>query len=207
MNAHKKLRVRYWLRSLHRDAGYLAIGLTLVYAASGLAVNHIKDWDPSFRQFETTHELGAPLTLPKHAPAKEGEAAPETTDADRAVAQSVLAQLDVEEAPQDVYRASDTRLDIVLEHSTLHVDAAKGTVLEEGQKPRFLLRVANWLHLNRGKKAWTYIADAYAVFLLYLAVSGIYMLPGKGRFIGRRGILIGFGALVPVLYVALSGGP
>ena len=28
---------------------------------------------------------------------------------------------------------------------------------------RFFLRVANWLHYNRGKKAWTYVADVYAV--------------------------------------------
>ena len=32
------------------------------------------------------------------------------------------------------------------------------------------------LHLNRGKKAWTYVADTYAVILLYLAVSGLFMI-------------------------------
>jgi hypothetical protein len=55
------LRWRPRLRGLHRDFGYLVVGLTFVYAASGLAVNHIEDWDPNFTQFERTHELAAPL--------------------------------------------------------------------------------------------------------------------------------------------------
>ncbi len=39
----KPVRWRPTLRALHRDIGYLAVGLTFVYAASGLAVNHIED--------------------------------------------------------------------------------------------------------------------------------------------------------------------
>jgi hypothetical protein len=180
--------------------GYFAVGLTFVYAVSGLAVNHIADWDPSFRQIEKTHQLARPVVL---TAGEEGT----TAEADRAAARGVLEALGRAEEPQDVYRATDTQLEIVLEHSTLHVDATSGAVQEEGQEPRFLLRIANWLHLNRGKRAWTYIADAYAAFLLFLAASGLFMLPQRGRGVGRRGFLVGAGVLVPVLYVVLSGGP
>lgn len=198
--SRSRKRLRPALRGLHRDVGYFAVGLTFVYAVSGLAVNHIADWDPSFRQIEETHQLSRPLAL---SPGEAGT----TTETDRAAARAVLEELGRGEEPQDVYRATDTRLDIVLEHSTLHVDATSGAVQEEGQKPRALLRIANWLHLNRGKQAWTYIADAYAVFLLFLAGSGLFMLPQRGRGIGRRGLLVSAGVLVPVLYVVLSGGP
>ena len=34
---------------LHRDIGYLAVGLTIVYGVSGIAVNHVRDWNPSYR--------------------------------------------------------------------------------------------------------------------------------------------------------------
>jgi hypothetical protein len=61
--------------------------------------------------------------------------------------------------------------------------------------------------LNRGKKAWKYVADGYAVFLLFLAASGLFMIPGRKGIMGRGAILALLGALVPVLYVVLSGGP
>jgi hypothetical protein len=67
--------------------------------------------------------------------------------------------------------------------------------------------MANWLHYNRGKAAWTYIADAYAVLLLYLAISGLFMIKGKLGLRWRGLVLLGLGASVPILYVTLSGGP
>src|SRR5690606_41194055 len=50
-------RWRPWLRAIHRDVGYLAVGLTFVYALSGLAVNHIQDWDPNFTPIERQHNV------------------------------------------------------------------------------------------------------------------------------------------------------
>ena len=186
----RKLNVRPWLRALHRDIGYFAVGLTIVYATSGIAVNHLKDWDPNFRQLNRTHQLALPL------PAD-----------DDAAAKSALGSLGVHEAPREVYRASPTRLELVFDQRTFHVDTTNGVVHEEGQAARPLLRAANWLHLNRGKKAWTYVADFYAIFLLFLAISGLFMIPGKKGLLGRGAIVALAGAAVPILYVVLSGGP
>jgi hypothetical protein len=178
------------LRALHRDIGYFAVGLTVVYATSGLAVNHLKDWDPNFKQVNRTHHLALPLPSD-----------------DTAAAQSALRALGVSAQPREVYRASDTQLDLVFDQRTFHVDTTSGVVHEEGQAARPLLRLANWLHLNRGKKAWTYIADFYAIFLLFLAGSGLFMIPGRKGLLGRGAIVVLLGAAVPVAYVVLSGGP
>ena len=178
---------RRLLRALHRDLGYLAVGLTLIYAASGLAVNHIADWDPNFRNYSVVHELG-PL------------------DSERA-AELAIERLGIEEKPREVYRAAADRIDVVLDRHTLHVDPRTGRVIDEGQRPRLFLRLANWLHLNRGKKAWTYAADFYAAGLLVLAVSGMFMLPGRRGLAGRGAVFVSIGIVIPVLYVVLSGGP
>lgn len=190
--ARRRFQWRGLLRVVHRDAGNLAIGLTVVYAISGIAVNHIgdADWDPNFKSYQQTHELGGPL---------EGD--------DNAAADKVLARLNIQEKPTDIYRATPTELEINLQRRTLHVDTQTGKVLDEGQHPRLLLRLANWLHLNRGKKAWTYVADGYAVALLFLAFSGMFMLPGKKGLIGRGGIFVLLGIAIPVAYVTWSGGP
>ena len=186
----RSVNLRAWLRALHRDAGYLAVGLTVVYAVSGLAVNHIKDWDPNFTQVKRTHQLRGPF------PADE-----------RAAAAKALAQLGVKTPPEDVYRASDSEIEIVTGAVTFHLNPQSGVVNAEGQEPRFLLRTANWLHLNRGKKAWSYIADGYAVFLLFLACSGLFMIRGRKGLLGRGAVLATLGAALPILYVVLSGGP
>jgi len=179
------------LRALHRDAGYLGVGLTIVYAVSGIAVNHVKDWDPSFQELERTYRLHQP---------------PVGEDDDDAIAHSVLAELQIDEAPDEVYRVSDDQLDITFGERALHVTLSSGTVLEQSRQPRLFLRAANFLHLNRGKPAWSYIADGYAALLLFLAISGMWMLPGRRGFWGRGLVLVLIGAAVPIAYVALSGG-
>jgi len=188
--AKRRFQLRPWVRAIHRDAGYLGVGLTLVYALSGLAVNHIADWDPSFRQVAATHQLPAPLPVDAEASGKR-----------------VLAALGISESPREVYAPGDDAIDIVFDRRTLHVTPSTGKVIEEGQSPRFFLRAANWLHLNRGKRAWTLVADSYAVILLYLAISGLFMIPGRKGLVGRGVVLALLGAAIPVGYVLLSGGP
>ena len=177
-------RVRAGLRALHRDVGYVAVGLTIVYALSGLAVNHIADWDPNFTN---THEEYT-VALPPNA-------------TDDIIVCHVLSTLRIAEAPLGTYRASADRLEVTLSQSSLFI-APNGHVIRDGQTPRLLLRAANWLHLNRGKKAWTYVADTYAVGLLFLALSGMWMIPGRKGLFGRGAVLVAIGVLIPVLYVS-----
>ena len=80
--ARRRFQWRALLRAVHRDVGYAAVGLTFVYAVSGLAVNHIAAWDPNFVNTTTTHELGAAL------PADDADAK-----------MLVLAKLGIEETP------------------------------------------------------------------------------------------------------------
>jgi hypothetical protein len=181
---------RAYNRAIHRDAGHLAVGLTLVYALSGIAVNHIKDWEPNFESYQRELELGGPIA-----------------GSDEAAAATAMERLGVKDPVQEVYRAAPDDLQVIFDKRTLHVNTATGHVLDEGQRPRFFLRAANWLHLNRGTKAWTIVADIYAAGLILLALSGILMTPGRKGLLGRGGILILVGAAVPVIYVQISGGP
>jgi hypothetical protein len=182
-------RWRGWLRAFHRDLGYLAVGLTVIYAVSGLAINHIADWDPNFTTYERERTI-API--------------PADVPDDAAIAQA-RAALGVG-PPRSTYRAGD-ELHLEYDDRKLVVYGDSGQVTEQGREARFFLRVANWLHYNRGKQAWTYVADVYAFLLLYLACSGLFMIKGKKGFLYRGVILVGLGAAVPIAYVVWSGGP
>ena len=133
----KKAAWRPRLRAIHRDVGYVAVGLTFVYALSGIAVNHITDWtdgDPSFKTYSRTVDVGR----------LEGD--------DEAIVLALRKRFGITETPREVYRASPEQLEILFDKRSLHLDTAQGTVVDEGQEPRFILRVANWLHLNRGRR-------------------------------------------------------
>ena len=183
---HKRWRA--WLRAIHRDFGYVAVGFTVIYALSGLAINHIKDWDPSFTSSEITKTI-API----------GDDVP-----DDVAVQRVTSAVGMDK-PDDVFRAGDElRLGYA---SGAQVTVVGDQVTVQDRSPRFFFRIANWLHYNRGKKAWTYVADVYAVMLLYLAISGIFMIKGRLGLRWRGAVLVSFGIAVPAAYVALSGGP
>jgi hypothetical protein len=186
--ARRRWQWRALLRAVHRDVGYTAVGLTFVYAVSGLAVNHVAAWDPNFQSSTRTHELGGAIP-----------------DDDEAAKAQVLSRLGIEDAPREVYREGDS-LELLFEHRTLHVTTATGHVVDEQQKPRFFVRAANWLHLNRGKKAWTYFADSYAIGLLFLATSGLFMLAGKKGLFGRGLFFVTAGVAIPLVYLALVRG-
>jgi hypothetical protein len=174
---------------VHRDFGYLAIGFTVIYAVSGIAQNHIEDWgDVSFVSSQRTVAIAA-------IPAATPDAAAIQRVADAAALGT----------PATSLRAGD---EIRLEYKGVEkVTAIAGNVTIQTRERRAFIGVANWLHKARGKKAWKYIADAYALFLLYLAISGIFMIKGKLGFKWRGAALISAGVAVPILYVALAGGP
>ena len=71
-----RIRWRYWNRVLHRDIGYLCVGMTLIYALSGIALNHIDDWNPSYTVTRTAVQW------------------PDVPDEDRISRDAVLAFLD-----------------------------------------------------------------------------------------------------------------
>jgi hypothetical protein len=182
-------RWRAWLRALHRDTGYLAIGFTVIYALSGIAMNHIDDWDPNFHATETTRTI-API-------------ADELSDEE--AGRRVATAAGIPGVPSDVYRAGD---EVRLSYpSGVKVTAIGDTLTIQTRRDRLFFRVADWLHATRGKRAWRYIADAYAVLLLYLAVSGLFMIKGRLGLRWRGATLVAVGLAAPLGYIVLSGGP
>ena len=47
-------RIRKWLRIIHRDLGFLMAGICLIYAVSGILLNHMNGKDPAFKNVYAT---------------------------------------------------------------------------------------------------------------------------------------------------------
>jgi len=179
---------RRWNAVVHRDLGYLCAGLTIVYAVSGVAVNHRADWNPSYATRTDAVSLsGVDLSAP-------------TSDA---FIGAVLARVGLEGHVRGTFRPDPSTMQVFLEGATVTVDLARAEATVEMVRERALLRQANFLHLNEGKKLWTWMADAYAVALLLLAVTGLFVLRGKNGITGRGAWLTAAGVAIPVVFLLL----
>jgi len=179
-------------RNLHRDMGYLTAGLTIIYALSGLAVNHMEDWNPSYSITTSDIAIGA---------LESGE---RTGDARLDFLQTgIVERLELDPAlVKGRLDHGPKRFQVFLEEGgEVIVNPTDGVGrLKLVEKRAFLFQI-NALHLNSLKGVWTYVADIFACILLFLAASGIVMLPGKQGFLGRGKWLVGIGLMVPVLAV------
>jgi hypothetical protein len=180
-------RFRNICRFLHREVAYFAAGLAVIYGISGIAVNHIDSWNPSYR-------LGKEIF--RIQPVPPGDT-PEVTA-------GVLAQLALQEPVKNVWRSSPTSLRLILEHATIDVDLSTGEAVRSGMVERPLLMEMNYLHLNHSKGLWTWIADLFALALLLLVLTGIFLPKGRLGLFGRGGLWLVLGVALPVAYLVIQ---
>ena len=202
------MKWRRTLRTLHRDIGYFCVGLTVIYAVSGVAVNHRNDWDYNFAHSQETHALGAPAELIGLDAATVGETSPAqlAREHQKALVASILAALGRETPPRNIFWRGADRLSLFFakgERDVVDYHPSTGIAVHSARTPRVLIREVNYLHLNEGRGAWTWIADAFAVALLFLALSGALILRGRKGLIGRGGILLALGIVLPIVALLL----
>ena len=53
------MKIRRFIKITHRDVGYLCVGLIIIYAVSGIAVNHADDWNPNYIIENHSYQLKA----------------------------------------------------------------------------------------------------------------------------------------------------
>ena len=180
---------RKWCRTFHRELGFLAVGLTLVYAISGIAINHAHHWDANYSRTLEEFTIDSPGTGPT------AEIEP-----------LILERLAVTETIKNTWRASETEFQVFLEGGGYDVDLVTGQVVRHGFAKRPLLFDLNFMHLNSGKSPWTGIADVYAGMLIVMAMTGIFLVRGRKGLTGRGGVLMTLGFLLPIVYAVVSRG-
>lgn len=179
-------RFRKICRTLHREFGFLAVGLTLVYAVSGIAVNHAHHWDANYRRTVETSRIEPVGTGP--------------TEEIRGL---VLERLAPAQPVKNTWRADESTLQVFVEGGGYDVNLVTGEVVHRGFGRRPLLYDLNFMHLNTGKAPWTGIADAYAGLLIMLALTGIFLVKGRKGLAGRGGVMLAVGVLLPVIYAVV----
>jgi len=178
-----KYNWRRWFRAFHRDIGYAAVALILAYGLSGLAVNHIDDWNPNYTYSSENVNVG-PLTgtIPE-------------------MAATVVSKLKIDpKAVRGHYQETATELRVFLDdgqEAKVDITNGKGTLKTVSKRVVFF--EVNSLHLNNLKGVWTYVADVFAVAMIVLAITGMTMMKGDRGLMGRGKYFVLGGLAIPII--------
>jgi uncharacterized protein len=182
------MKIRRFIRLLHRDIGYVAFGLTIIYSISGIAVNHVNDWNPNYIITKDT------LSIPLHI---------DSSFSSEVLVDNFIESYSIKDSLKSYFRSSPSSIDIFFNNKTLSASFSKNIAVLENVKSRTIIRETNFLHLNNPKKLWTWVADIFALSLIILAGTGLFMIKGKNGIKGRGKWFTVLGVLIPIIFLGL----
>jgi len=181
--------LRKWSRILHRDIGFFFIGASFVYGLSGIALNHLNDWNPNYsveREFFTSS-----IDLSQN-------------DKTQKQVEKLVSQFDEVNNLRKFYYPNPETIKIFLKGgSSIVVNIKTGEGQAEFLKKRMLFYQVNFLHYNPNYW-WTWFSDIFAAALILFSITSLFMVRGKKGIVGRGGIYALAGIIIPVLFLVLS---
>jgi len=182
------MKIRKLNRDLHRDLGYIFFAMTVIYGLSGIALNHMDDWNPNY--IIRSKEISSDIT---------------TVDFKSLKRENVISLLN-EVAPGEKYKnhyfPEEGTLKIFIKDGSIQLDTQTGQGKLETSKRRPIFHQFNYLHYNP-RKWWTILSDIFAGSLILLAFTGLFVLKGKNGITGRGAWLTSVGILVPLFFLLL----
>ena len=86
--------------------------------------------------------------------------------------------------------------------SSLEINMNDGKAMYEKIRKRPVFSSLNRLHYNP-TRWWTWFSDIFAVCLLLITLTGLFMIKGPKGIIGRGGIEFLIGILIPLMFILL----
>lgn len=172
-------------RITHRDIGYLIAGLTLIYALSGIALNHKHDWNPNYLIDNQEFSTKIPINR-------------STINDD--VAKEILKDVPGNTEYKTYYFPSGNTLTIFVEGGSVRINTQNGSGVLERLSKRPLFYQVNFLHYNPGKW-WKYFSDIYCLCLILVTITGLFLVKGRNGITKRGAILTIIGILLPILFL------
>ena len=181
------MKIRKLLRTLHRDFGYFIVGMTLVYALSGIYLNHRHDFNPDYKIFIIDFNVELP-------------GIDEISDND---VRQALESVDEEIIYKKHYINNEGQIKVFIQNGEAVIDpeTGKGTMQYLQRRP-FIFSL-NKLHRATLGTLWKWVSDIMAVILIFVAVSGIFLLKGKRGFNRWGWWFMAAGIVVPLVFALL----
>ena len=172
-------------RITHRDIGYLIAGLTIIYAISGIALNHKHDWNPNY--IIENQKFTVDFKVSRENMNKE-------------VAEDIVKKIPGNPEYKAYYFPTGNILTIFIEGGSVRINTktSEGIIEKISKRPMFYQ--INFLHYNPGKW-WKYFSDIFCLALILVTVTGIFIVKGRNGITRRGAILTAIGIILPLLFL------
>lgn len=181
-------KIRRWSRVIHRDLSFFFSGMLIIYAVSGIAMNHVKTSNPNYTVERHEYSIKLPIVA-------------ESTITKEYVVEKYLNDIDQAKNYTKHYFPEPRTMKVFLKGgANIVVNLDTNTVLYEEVKPRHVMRAMARLHYNPGKW-WTLFSDIFAVSMVVIILTGLVMVKGKRGMWGIGGIEFLIGVAIPLLFI------
>jgi len=172
-------------RITHRDVGYLIAGLTIIYAVSGIALNHKNDWNPNYIIESSGFQTDINISR---------------ENLNKETAEELLKKVPGSHELKTYYFPAGNVLTLFIEGGTVRINTKTGQGTIEKISKRPLFYELNFLHYNPGRW-WKYFSDTFCLALITVTITGLFLIKGKNGITRRGAILTAAGIILPLLFL------
>ena len=174
--------IRKWARILHRDLGFFFFASSLIFGVSGIALNHLNDWDPNYvvksNFYETNYNFAQ-------------------RDSTSIYINLFLTEInEIDNYKTHAFLAGNRLKIYLIGGSSVLIDLLTNNADVELLKKRGFFYDLNYLHYNP-HVWWMWFSDFFAASLIFFALSSLVMVRGRKGFWGRGAIYVALGVLIP----------
>ncbi|MBN2410867.1 PepSY-associated TM helix domain-containing protein [candidate division KSB1 bacterium] len=181
------MTTRKLFRILHRDLGYIFFGMTIIYSVTGIAINHINDWNPNYIITSNRISVNKEIIVL-------------STSMSENEIKNILEETGEKKNYKSYYFPDKKSLKIFIKGGSLFIDLDTGEGYLEKIKRRPVLRELNFLHYNPAF-AWTIFSDIFAISLIIISFTGLFLIKGEKGITGRGAWLTATGIIIPIIYI------
>lgn len=172
-------------RVTHRDIGYLIAGLTIIYAISGIALNHKNNWNPNYIFDNRTFKTEIPVSR-------------ESFNND--IARTILNNIDAGAEFKTFHFPTGKTVSIFIDGGLVEINTVTGEGIIQKISKRPLFYQFNFLHYNPGRW-WKYFSDIFCIALITVTITGLFLVKGKNGITKRGAILTIIGIILPLIFL------
>lgn len=179
------MKLRKLNRVTHRDVGYIITGMTIIYAFSGIALNHKHDWNSNYIIDQRTFTTDIKFTR-------------DSTNEEKVY--QLLEELGETKNFKTSYYPSGDKFTLFLVGGSAIVNTTTGEGYVERISKRPLFYQFNFLHYNPGKW-WKWFSDIFCVSLILVTITGLFIIKGRNGITRRGAILVATGIILPIIFL------